>query len=264
MHSENISVDDRNKAATPTPDDSSDDDIPLSQLFSQNHKINKPDPSTSASVFPVFQFNYTLIPKSQYLLFDLKNHWNTDHLCTEVANKYFCKHEDLLEADPCLVEIIKNGRNTYPITRIQQSRTLVQQISPSKVIICPREPTTVHSSCPEDGPIVISQPSLIELQRCSLEINQHKFYPSDRIDHETIFPLPAISLTNFTKQNLVDVTKFNLKTIQNLQISQRRQYPVPRSSHREDKCNHIFTSSINFHWLHHLPNFKEAKRSKKT
>ncbi|CAH2012495.1 unnamed protein product [Acanthoscelides obtectus] len=213
---------DRNKAATPTPDDSSDDDIPLSQLFSQNHKINKPDPSTSASVFPVFQFNYTLIPKSQYLLFDLKNHWNTDHLCTEVANKYFCKHEDLLEADPCLVEIIKNGRNTCPITRIQQSRTLVQQISSSKVIICPREPTTVHSSCPEDGLIVISQPSLIELQRCSLEINQHKFYPSDRIDHETIFPLPAISLTNFTKQNLVDVTKFNLKTIQNLQISQEQ------------------------------------------
>ncbi|CAH1995213.1 unnamed protein product [Acanthoscelides obtectus] len=213
---------DRNKAATPTPDDSSDDDIPLSQLFSQNHKINKPDPSTSASVFPVFQFNYTLIPKSQYLLFDLKNHWNTDHLCTEVANKYFCKHEDLLEADPCLVEIIKNGRNTCPITRIQQSRTLVQQISLSKVIISPREPTTVHSSCPEDGLIVISQPSLIELQRCSLEINQHKFYPSDRIDHETVFPLPAIILTNFTKQNLVDVTKFNLKTIQNLQISQEQ------------------------------------------
>ncbi|CAH1970918.1 unnamed protein product [Acanthoscelides obtectus] len=63
---------------------------------------------------------------------------------------------------------------------------------------------------------------ILRTQRCSLEINQHKFYPSDRIDHETIFPLPAISLTNFTKQNLVDVTKFNLKTIQNLQISQEQ------------------------------------------
>ncbi|CAH1955483.1 unnamed protein product [Acanthoscelides obtectus] len=165
------------------------------------------------------QTDPSLTPDQKVLLIS-QNELNALDVLT--ANKYFCKHEDLLEADPCLVEIIKNGRNTCPITRIQQSRTLVQQISSSKVIICPREPTTVHSSCPEDGLIVISQPSLIELQRCSLEINQHKFYPSDRIDHETIFPLPAISLTNFMKQNLVDVIKFNLKTIQNLQISQEQ------------------------------------------
>ncbi|CAH2016899.1 unnamed protein product, partial [Acanthoscelides obtectus] len=115
----------------------------------------------------------------------------------KVANEYFCKHEELLEADPCLVEIIQNGNNRCTLISIQQSKTVVQQISPSKVIVNPREPSTVHSSCPEDGLIVISQPSIIELQRCSIEVNQQKFYPSDHIKQETSFPLPTMSHEHF-------------------------------------------------------------------
>lgn len=168
--------------------------------------------------FPVFQSNFTLIPETQYLLFDSANYWNTDEPCHAIENTFFCAQESLVKGNPCLLDIVRNGVNKCPITKIQLTETIIHKISSSKILVNPKEPVAVQSSCDHDGFLVIHNPSVIDMDGCSINIKNRTFWPNTVSLGEKVFTIPNLDVTlpNQTEKGTFKISHINQANIKNI------------------------------------------------
>ncbi|GJQ71218.1 hypothetical protein Trydic_g23117 [Trypoxylus dichotomus] len=169
---------------------------------------------------PVYQNNYTVIPETPYILFDNENYWNTERKCSLVETVYFYRQEDLAKGDPCLKDILIHAVNHCPVTAITITKTLVQRISATRILVNPKEPVAIHSACPRDGLTVVHAPSLIDLEDCKVEIENKKFSPNENLPDGNIFTLPDLDVKppHRSEQKTVRVSSINQKDVKHIKF----------------------------------------------
>lgn len=186
-------------------------------------KIHVPllsQPYNYFQLFPVYQTNFTLIPEAPFFLFDENEYWHSERRCSTIEDIHICDKKQLTRGQPCMRDILVKGKIHCPLTRVKLTETLIQRISPTKLLINPSRPTTIRSTCPEDGLLIVADPTLIEWKQCTLEIDGEKFRPQEASQEEHIFSLPAlnISLPIESNQRTLHISRINEKHIKNIKI----------------------------------------------
>ncbi|CAH0549876.1 unnamed protein product [Brassicogethes aeneus] len=160
-------------------------------------KIHIPIVSSQFKLFRLYPIpikNKTIIPEQPYLLLNTRDFWTTSQQCPEIENWYFCRQNDLHKHQPCLADLIRNGKILCQSTNIHYSETSVTQINSKDVLIIPARNTKIESSCDIEGIYETSKPSILSMKKCKISINGKFFQAEDTNHEEFIFELPKIEL----------------------------------------------------------------------
>ncbi|KAL3265585.1 hypothetical protein HHI36_009790 [Cryptolaemus montrouzieri] len=131
---------------------------------------------------------------------------------------YFCRQETLQKHQPCLAELLQNGKNTCPGTS-HFSETSTTQIDANKILIIPAEPTKIRSLCNTEGIHEIAKPSIITLDGCRVSIGGKEFQTEQTTHEEFLFELPEVELPLIYEENRKTLNLKNIDQEQILQIN---------------------------------------------
>ncbi|KAL3272042.1 hypothetical protein HHI36_022504 [Cryptolaemus montrouzieri] len=188
-------------------------------------------------IFPVPILNQTIITEQPYILLNTEDYWSTSEKCPEVEDWYFCRQETLHKHQPCLAELLQNGKNTCPRTTVHFSETSTTQIDANKILIITAEPTKIRSLCNTEGIHEIAKPSIISLNGCRVSTGGKEFQTEQTTHEEFLFELPEVELPPIYEENRKTL---HLKNIDQEQILQINTF----ANNRITKIERIKTSMV--------------------
>lgn len=141
-----------------------------------------------------------IIPEYPFLLLHYDEQWSTPENCPEIENFYYCKQELLQKSQTCIADIIKQGKNHCHDIHVQLTETTIEQINSDQLLVIPVEPIDVQAKCETNGIFRISNPSLISLKNCVIEVNNKIFQSEETLHDELVFELPQLNFSSSTSR----------------------------------------------------------------
>ncbi|KAL1489540.1 hypothetical protein ABEB36_013494 [Hypothenemus hampei] len=123
------------------------------------------------------------------------------------------------------------GTNICKTTPVKLTRTFIQRIDTNKIVINPKDRTTVYSSCIDDGLTAISNPTIIKIQNCELKMDGRKFIPSQNKSTGIIFNLPnfvSFNVSEVNSQKTLQIPSMKHEDLKNIKVlTENMEAPIP-------------------------------------
>ena len=214
-------------------------------LFSIHTPIVFPYYYTLYKLYPIPVANKTILLSNPYVLLTKEDYWTTKEECPQLEDLFICKQTTLSKDEHCLFELLTTSNNRCPLINIKYQKSTIQRLNGNEILVIPVNETIAREKC-QQGLYKISEPSIITLSMCPVEIGNKTYEAERKTQLQYVLELPKFldvqSNNDNSKLSLEELNLDELKTAQKI-LSTIHLHPLEAP---ENSTNHWVgpTSSI--------------------
>lgn len=193
-------------------------------------------------IIPIPHQNRVIIPPTHYLVANLtnKHYMWTKEPCPTIENFSLCKGQIQTQNELCYLPLLLGINHHCKTTKILLQAPLVEQISKKDILVVPKNKLLIKNSCQLAQNYIISQPTLISMENCSISIKGRTFFSQAETLPRIHINLPDLK-TFQEDTRVIHLQDSSLQDINHLDQLLKGLQPVQIKDFQENTyINHIF------------------------
>lgn len=145
-------------------------------IFVIHTPIINPKPFLLYKIYPIPIQELTIRNKYPFLLLTTDIYYNAFWECPKVENMYLCNLEDLKQEESCIYDLITDGPQRCPFTKVKYEKSTVRQLPNGQLLVIPKKSLTIVTQCDRTNHMdIVINPTLVTFEKCSVKIHNQTF-----------------------------------------------------------------------------------------